>query len=184
VRRDELAHILRAAARIVGDGDILIIGSQAILATYDEDELPAEAWRSVEADVAFFDDPVNNKSDHVDGAIGEDSPFHSTHGIYGQGVSVSTAVLPAGWRERLVPFERGDDEPSRAKCLDAHDLVCAKLVAGREKDFAFASALIDADLVSCGLLLERARLLEAIPAIRGRVVAWIESASRRRDAHS
>lgn len=59
---------------------------------------------------------------------------------------MSTAVLPAGWRERLVPFERRDAEPSKARCLDAHDLVCAKLVAGREKDFA--SALIDADLVS------------------------------------
>lgn len=99
-------------------------------------------------------------------------------------MSLSTAVLPAGWRERLVPFERGDAEPSHAKYLDAHDLVCAKLVAGREKDFAFASALIDADLVSCGVLLERARALETTPAIRGRVVKWIESASRHRDTHS
>lgn len=145
MRRDELAHILRAAARIVADGDKLIVGSQAILGTFDEEELPAVAWRSVEADVAFFDDPVNDKSDRVDGALGEGSAFHVTHGIYGQGVSVSTAVLPAGWHQRLVPFERPDAEPSRAKSLNVHDLVCAKLVAGREKDFSFASALIDAD---------------------------------------
>ena len=180
MRRDELAHILRAVARITDNGDIRVIGSQAILGSFDEDQLPVEAWRSVEADVAFFDDPAETKSDQVDGAIGEDSPFHSTHGIYGQGVSVTTAVLPAGWRDRLVPFERADAHFSRARCLDAHDLVCAKLVAGREKDFAFAGALIDADLVSCEVLLERAHTLETIPAVRSRVEAWVEGARRRR----
>lgn len=180
MRRAELAHILRAAARITADGEILVIGSQAILGTFDEDQLPAEAWRSVEADVAFFNDPLGVKSDQVDGAIGEDSRFHSTHGIYGQGVSVTTAVLPVGWQQRLVPFEGSDAEPSHAKCLDAHDLVCAKLVAGREKDFAFAGALIDAGLVSCEVLLELARLLETVPAVRSRVMAWLTSVQRRR----
>jgi hypothetical protein len=29
---------------------------------------------------------------------------HETFGYYAQGVSVTTAVLPAGWRERLVMF--------------------------------------------------------------------------------
>lgn len=67
MRRDELAHILRATARIAEDNDILIIGSQSILGTWDETELPPAAWRSVEADVAFFDDPDNSKSDLVDG---------------------------------------------------------------------------------------------------------------------
>ena len=38
-------------------------------------------------------------------------------------MSVSTAVLPAGWEERVVPYERADALPSRAVCLEAHDLV-------------------------------------------------------------
>lgn len=79
-----------------------------------------------------------------------------------------------------MPFERDDARPSQARCLEPHDLVCAKLVAGREKDFGFAVALIDARLVSCELLLERARTLETIPAVRSRVVAWVEATHRRR----
>lgn len=71
MRREQLAHILRAAARITTDGDILVIGSQAILGSFDEDQLPVEAWRSVEADVPFFNDPSDIKSDQVDGASGK-----------------------------------------------------------------------------------------------------------------
>ena len=36
MRRDQLAHILRAAARITEDNDILVIGSQSILGSFDE----------------------------------------------------------------------------------------------------------------------------------------------------
>jgi hypothetical protein len=98
VKREHLAHVLRAAARVVDDGDILVIGSQSILASIDERYLPDEATRSVEADVAFFDDPHERKSDAVDAALGEGSQFHELFGYYAQGVSLSTAVLPQGWR--------------------------------------------------------------------------------------
>ncbi|MCL1693691.1 MAG: hypothetical protein M3096_08415 [Actinomycetia bacterium] len=40
MNRTELAHVLRAAANVAGDGRILVIGSQAILATYPSDVLP------------------------------------------------------------------------------------------------------------------------------------------------
>ena len=56
---------------------------------------------SIEADLAFRDDPDASKADQVDGAIGELSLFHETHGYYAQGVEISTAVLPAGWEDRL-----------------------------------------------------------------------------------
>lgn len=144
MRRDQLAHILRAAATIVEDGDILVIGSQSILGTYDEHELPDRAVASMEADLAFFDDPDARKADQVDGVIGELSPFHELHGIYGQGVEISTATLPPRWRERLIAFERSDTGNAHARCLDAHDLVISKLIAGREKDLEFAQALIEA----------------------------------------
>ena len=96
MRRSDLEHILRAAATIADVRDVLIIGSQAILGTLDEDALPPVTTLSMEADVAFFDDDDNHKSDLVDGAIGELSPFHEMYGYYAQGVSVSTATLPRG----------------------------------------------------------------------------------------
>lgn len=154
-----------------------MIGSQSILASFSEDELPDEATRSIEADVAFFDDADERKSDRVGGGIGELSRFHETHGVYGQGVGLSTASLPAGWQERLVAFDDPEALPSQAYCLDPHDLVVSKLVAGREKDSAFARALLDAGHIRLDVLRERAELLSVIPAIKRRVINWLDSRS-------
>ncbi|HET7798861.1 MAG TPA: hypothetical protein VFL38_00480, partial [Humibacillus xanthopallidus] len=74
-------------------------GSQSILGTYSEDELPDEAQASIEVDVTFFDDMDNAKSDRVDAFMGEDSQFHATFGYYAQGVDLTTATPPAGWRK-------------------------------------------------------------------------------------
>lgn len=57
MNREQLAHILRAAARIAGDDEVIVIGSQAILGSFDEDELPSPAHASIEADIFFDDDP-------------------------------------------------------------------------------------------------------------------------------
>lgn len=173
MNREQLAHVLPAAAQIADDPDIVVIGSQAILATYSEEVLPPEATVSVEVDVAFRDDPSEAKADQVDGAIGEGSRFHETYAYYAQGVSVATATLPDGWEQRVVRFERADAEPSRARCIEAHDLVVSKLVAGREKDLDFATALIAASLVDTNTLNERAGLLPGPGAVRKRVEAAI-----------
>jgi len=175
VTRDQLAHLLRAASQIADEHDVLVVGSQSILGTYGEDELPDDAVASVEADVTFFWDADDKKSDMVDGALGEDSMFHHTFGYYAQGVSVATAVLPTGWRDRLVVFEDEATAPGRGFCLDRHDLVISKLVAGREKDFVFAAALITAELVDPDVLVQRAELLPTIPLVKRRVQAWVTS---------
>ena len=111
MNREQLAHILRAASTIVDDPNILVIGSQSVLATFDEDELPDRATASMEVDLAYFDDPTEDKADAVDGAIGELSPFHEMNGMYAQGVSVRTAVLPKGWRGRVAAWSPGQTSP-------------------------------------------------------------------------
>jgi hypothetical protein len=73
MKRSELEHILRAAATIASDFDVLVLGSQSILGSFTEDELPDKAHASIEADVTFFDDYENDKSDLVDMHLGEDS---------------------------------------------------------------------------------------------------------------
>ncbi len=180
MRRQELAHILRSAAQIVSDPGILVIGSQAILGTFWEDELPEEAWMSVEADVAFFDDPQALKADQVDGAIGELSQFHQENAYYGQGVEISTAILPDGWRDRLVPFNSDSAKPATAMCLDRHDLVVSKLAARREKDFEFSFVLIEARLAHLDTLLERAAMLPDTHGIaRAAVIDWLLATGRK-----
>jgi len=169
VNREQPAHVLRAAARITGDSDIVVLGSQSILGTYGESELPVEALLSMDADLAFRSAPDEQKSDEVDGSIGESSPFHEMNAYYAQGVSITTATLPTGWELRLVGYHPADAEPSRAMRLERHDLVIAKLVAGREKDFDFTTALLRARLVDADTLVRRAGELEQPGAVINRV---------------
>lgn len=178
--REQLAHILRAAASVAHDDQVIVVGSQAILGTYDEDDLPEPAHASIEADVFFNNDPDLTKSDMVDGALGEDSPFHEMYGYYAQGVDVTTATLPAGWRERLVPFAPTAANGVTGLCLERHDLVLSKLVAGRMKDYEFVTALLDTGLVQIGVLHDRAELLPVGPLRIRRIVEWLDAYTLRR----
>jgi hypothetical protein len=175
MRRDQLEHVLQAASQIAGERDVLVIGSQSVLGSIPEEQLPPEATASIEVDVAFLDDPGERKADQVDGAIGELSPFHETFGYYAQGVSVSTTVLPAGWRDRLVVAETTSTAPARGLLLDPHDCVVSKLVAGREKDHLFGGALIRHGFVDPAVLAERVETLDVPDAVRQRLRNWISS---------
>lgn len=172
--REQLEHVLRAASAITAEPDIVVIGSQSILGSISELDLPAEATESVEVDVAFPDDPDAAKADLVDGAIGELSTFHTTFGYYAQGVSTTTAILPRGWWQRLVVWETAATAPGRGLCLERHDCVVAKLVAGRAKDFAFAGVLVRAGLVDPAVLAERiGQLPDADPRLVQRLHDWL-----------
>jgi hypothetical protein len=173
MNRQQLEHILRAASQIAADPAVVVIGSQSVLGAIPEDRLPLEATASMEVDIAFFDDPDNRKSDQVDGAIGELSSFHEMNGYYAQGVSVSTATLPRGWRNRLVMIESQSTQPGRGYALEPHDCVVSKLVAGREKDHAFASALIRAGLIDPVMVAARIDMLEVDPRVTKRLKQWI-----------
>lgn len=121
MKRLELAHLLRAACNITGDPDVLVIGSQAILGTFDEDDLPPAATASVEADIALLDDPDRLKADDVEGAIGEMSTFHQHQGIYAEGVHINTAkFLPQGWRGRLISWPLQSSHPAEPHFLEPH----------------------------------------------------------------
>lgn len=177
MNRQELAHILRAACNIAHDKEVLVIGSQAILGSYDDSELPATVMMSREADIAFLDDPDRRKADEVDNAIGEMTPFHDTNRVYAEGVHINTAELPAGWRDRLVTWDLRSSEPATPKFVEPHDLVASKLAAGRPKDVEFAASLLDAHLVNIDVLLKRAA---ALPTSSARVIAWLQGYQRLR----
>ena len=157
MRRDQLEHLIRAAGAIVHADDVLVIGSQAILASYEEGVLPGEATFSVEADIVPLGDADGRRADLIDGAIGEASMFHEMYGVYAQGVGLSTALLAPGWNERLVPLV-DRTTGTTGWCLDVHDLCVAKLLAGRPKDRDFVAAVVGARLADP---VEIARLLEA-----------------------
>ncbi|MDQ2707387.1 MAG: hypothetical protein M3Z25_07015 [Actinomycetota bacterium] len=177
MNREQMAHVLRAACGIVNDPNILVIGSQSLLASYDEEELPDAATASMEVDLAYFDDPDDSKADMIDGAIGELSLFHESFGFYAQGVSVRTAVLPNGWRDRVVPWSTNETGQSRAAFLEPHDCVVSKLVAHRAKDKAFTEALLHARLIDSTTLRRRIDELpdDLDPRIPASLHAWLDA---------
>lgn len=81
--------------------------------------------------------------------------FHETFGYYAQGVGPETAICPAGWEERLVPVRNENTRFATGLCLETHDLIVSKCVAGRDKDVAFLCAAAQAGLVVESTLLER-----------------------------
>ncbi|MEC5182134.1 DUF6036 family nucleotidyltransferase, partial [Arthrobacter sp. CG_A4] len=137
MRRSELEHAIRAATDIIGAAEVFVIGSQSILGSYTEGELPDEATRSEEVDIApMHDDDAQSLATQLDAAIGEMSTFHETNGFYVQGVGRDTAVLPTGWADRLVKVSNDNTRGRNGLCLDPHDLCVAKLIPGRAKDNA------------------------------------------------
>ncbi len=180
MKRSELAHVLRAASTIADDVDVVVVGSQSILGSFDEDDLPDEAVGSIEVDVTFLGEDAAAKALAVDGAIGEDSGFHAMYGYYGQGVEIDgLVVLPDGWRERLVVWQSFSSQPARALCLERHDLAVAKLAAFREKDLEFVEALLRERLLTPDVLVERLGHAEMPGPHRRRLVAWVVAVSDR-----
>lgn len=165
VRREQLEHLIRAAATIADDDEIVVIGSQAILGAFPD--APSELLVSIEADVYPRNHP--ERADLIDGSIGEGSMFHETFGYYAQGVAETTAVLPRGWVERLVPIRNANTRGMTGWCLEPHDLVVAKTIAGRDKDLRFLRDAIRHAMVDVETLIHRLAATELDATLRALV---------------
>lgn len=173
--RDQFEHAMRAAGAVLDVDEVIVIGSQALHGTV-EGELPEEAERSIEVDVAIRGDAEGRMADLLDGSIGEASMFHHTFGYYAQGVTEATARLPRGWRDRLIRFETPGTAGVAALCLEVHDLWISKGIAGRPKDVEFCRALADRHLVKEEVLEERLGTVPDLdPKVRSAVAARIEA---------
>ena len=88
-----------------------MVGSQAILGTYDESQLPDAATMSIEVDIlpiADTNEETARLADLIEGVAGEFSPFERLHGFSIDGVDLDTAALPEGWRDRLVKVQNAN----------------------------------------------------------------------------
>lgn len=157
--RAALEHIVRAAAAVTNERDIVVIGSQAVLGQYPD--APDALLTSIDADV--FPRHAPDKGDLIDGAIGELSTFHEAFGYYAHGVDDTTATLPRGWEERLVPLRNENTAGATGWCLEVHDLAVSKLVAGRAKDLEFLDVLLRHGMARSATVRERLRLTAIDP---------------------
>ncbi|MEX1160692.1 MAG: DUF6036 family nucleotidyltransferase [Balneolaceae bacterium] len=127
--------------------------------------------RSIEVDASPKNKP--EAVDKIDGALGENSPFHHTHGFYVHGVSIETASLPEGWKERTNKVQDYMDENNIGWCIEAHDLAASKLIAYREKDISFVRTLLVEELISAKILEKRIKIIETKKVLKERALNWI-----------
>lgn len=185
MRRAQLEHAIRTACQIIGQPEVIIVGSQSILGSIGEDILPSVTTLSREIDVLPIAD-TNEKTaelaDVIEGVAGEFSPFEDMHGFSIDGVDLETSALPDGWRERLVKVQNdntaapGGEPVFTGWCLDKEDLCVAKLCAFREKDRDFVLALVHARLVDPDVIVGRlSDVPEHFRAMADQAIGWLAS---------
>jgi hypothetical protein len=116
----ELDHVLRAAGRITGEKQFIIIGSQALRGRFPD--LADDIVKSVEVDLVAAKGPQRTE---LLNAIGVCSKFHESFGYYADPLDAKTATLPKGWKSRLVNLPPGDTEGVQGLCLEPHYLAIA-----------------------------------------------------------
>ena len=177
MNREDLEHIIRAAGDVTDEYEFIIVGSQSILGPIP---YPPEEFKvSAEADI--YPRNAEDKSDAIDGALGEGSRFHETHGYYAQGVSSKTACLPKDWESRLQRIQNEGTNGRVGYCLDVIDLFMAKAAANREKDRDFNVALLRHGFVA---VEQAVAMVEHMPVedaqkrdLRARIRRWAKFAA-------
>jgi len=91
MKKQQLDHVLRAAGRITGEKQFVIIGSQSLHGKYPD--LPDAILLSAEVDLIASRRPEQTE---LLNEIGVASPFHQSFGYYADPVDAETATLPRG----------------------------------------------------------------------------------------
>lgn len=176
--RDQLEHIIRACARITGEYEFVIVGSQSVLGAKPNPSV--EFTASMEADIYPLNAP--DKSHDIDVHIGEGSRFQDEFGYYAQGVDPSTAALPADWMSRVHRVQSEATEGHVGYCLDPIDLFLSKAWAARAKDRDFCMAMLRHAFVTVAQAVEMvaAMPLEAheMTRLRATIRRWATDAGR------
>lgn len=159
MNKEQLFDLAERVKLVAGVELPVIVGSQSLYGVTSQ--VPDIVKRSVECDFLLLAvGPPAFRA--VIEQIGFASSFQETHGYYADAVGLATVVLPTGWQERLVPLtdEAGN---MHAYCLEVHDTCVSKLMAGREKDFAFIKELLDRAIVEMETFITRAELIRDMP---------------------
>ena len=157
--REQLEHVLRAAAAIAGENSLVVVGSQAVLLALPEPPVELLASREVDLYPALHPE----RADLIDGAIGALSSFDETFGYHADGVGPETAAMPA---DRIGEVT--------AICPEIHDLAVSKAVAGRDKDAEFVRVLPKERMIDIETLRGRIRCLDSARYAVANVLAWAQ----------
>lgn len=174
MRRADFDMLIEAVAATAEVRQVVVVGSQSILASIPEDELPREATLSPEIDVVMAEHP---RAGAVRQMLGPGSLIDREYLVYVDVVSETTTRLPIHWDDRAVHYRTGS-AGIIAVCPEIHDLALAKLGAGRiDKDIPYLESLLE----HVPPLLELDILLARLPEMAGVILdpelarseAWI-----------
>lgn len=158
LRREQVAHLVRAAAAITNEDTFVLVGTGAVIAQLKSTPFDLMATREVDLYAPGAADPAA-VSDLIDGSIGEGSPFDETFGYHAHGVGEDTAILPHDWRLRARAVALPTAPGTTCICPALEDVALAKLCAWREKDRLWLTAARKAGLVTGAALKGRARAI-------------------------
>src|SRR5271170_6374283 len=114
MKKRQVDHVLRAAGRIAGEKQFIIVGSQALHGRHPD--IADEILTSFEVELVASKNI--DRSEWLN-AIGVDSPFHESFGYYADPVDLSSATLPKGWKGRLLKLPPGETEGVTGLCLES-----------------------------------------------------------------
>jgi hypothetical protein len=155
VNKEQLLDLTERVKLVAGVTTPIIVGSQSLYAITSQ--VPDSVKRSVECDFLLLAAGAQAFRAVIE-QIGFASSFQETHGYYADALGLATVVLPTGWQERLIALS--DEQGNlHAYCLEVHDTCVSKLMAGREKDFAFIKELLDRGLIEMETFVVRAELV-------------------------
>jgi hypothetical protein len=163
--REQLEHVIRAAAAITQESSFVVVGSQAVLLPFPNAHPDLLASRELDLYPAM----APEKSDLIEGAIGALSQFDETFSYYADGVSPQTAVMPSDWMDRASLHYLG---ATTVVCPEMHDLAVSKCVAGREKDARYVRVLFREAMIALPILEQRIRQLDPEAHPIDRLIAW------------
>lgn len=158
LRKQDIAHLLRAAAAVTRCSVFVMVGTGAVIARVPR--LPLDLMLTREIDIFPLgpDDP-ESMSTLIDGTIGEGSQFDVTFGYYAHGVGERTACLPDDWRHRAAELELPPAEKTICLCPDADDIGLANACAWRENDRVWLRSAVVNGIVAVQTMTARAPLI-------------------------
>lgn len=159
MEKSDLFELIDAVQSILIDELPVIVGSQAIFALTDDP--PEIAQESIECDFLVYGSGKSELRDRVNNELGVLTPFQREKGYYADALGLATVVLASGWQDRLQPL-LGPENNVIAYCLEIHDVAISKLIAGREKDYAFLLDAFERQLILPAILIERLALLNSL----------------------
>jgi hypothetical protein len=135
VEPESVGRILLDAARLIGQGEVVVFGSAA-LAMWIE-----KAPRTKDIDI-WCDPP--ERGELVEALMGIESWYHETHGVYVEVWAPETFVAPSDWRSRARSL-RDDTVPGVHLVVPhPHDVLLAKLERWEQADREHARLILAA----------------------------------------